>query len=109
MDFGFVTHAVHANSRLVYLPAELAEDGQTLTVTGPPHGGVYPPGPGWLCVITGDVPSTAMKTMVGDGQGPPVDHGAIERWEMNLFSRSRSLIPVLVCSLLKSTKGDQGD
>jgi len=25
------------------------------------------------------VPSTGMKIMVGDGQGPPVDHGAIKK------------------------------
>ena len=79
MDFGFVTHAVHANSRLVYLVAELGEDGHTLAITGPPNGGVYPPGPGWLCVIAGNVPSMAVKVMVGDGQGPPVDHDAIEK------------------------------
>ncbi len=79
MDFGFVTHAVHANSRLVYLVSELGEDGHTLTITGPSNGGVYPPGPGWLCIIAGDVPSRAVKIMVGDGQGPPVDHGAIEK------------------------------
>ena len=79
MDFGFVTHAVHANSRLVYLVAELGEDGHTLTITGPPNGGVYPPGPGWLCVVAGNVPSRAVKVMVGDGQGPPVDHDAIEK------------------------------
>jgi hypothetical protein len=35
--------------------------------------------PGWLCIIVGEVPSTAVKIMVGDGQGPPVDHGAIEK------------------------------
>ncbi|KAI0280502.1 glyoxal oxidase N-terminus-domain-containing protein [Russula aff. rugulosa BPL654] len=66
IDFGFVTHAVHSNSRLVYLVAELGEDGHTLTITGPPNGGVYPPGPGWLC---------AVKVMVGDGQGPPLAQG----------------------------------
>lgn len=79
MDFGFVTHAVHANSRVVYLVAKPEDDGHTFTVTGPPHGRVYPPGPGWLCVIVGEVPSTAVKIMVGDGQGPPVDHDAIEK------------------------------
>lgn len=79
MDFGFVTHAVHANSRLVYLVAEPGKDESTFTITGPPHGGIYPPGPGWLCIVAGDVPSTAVKIMVGNGQGPPVDNGAIEK------------------------------
>ncbi|KAI0261380.1 glyoxal oxidase N-terminus-domain-containing protein [Gloeopeniophorella convolvens] len=77
MDLGYVTHAVHANSRLVYLVSELGDDGRTLAITGPPNGGIYPPGPGWLYVVAGDVPSTGLKIMVGDGQGPPVDHDAI--------------------------------
>ncbi|KAI9445963.1 copper radical oxidase [Lactarius indigo] len=37
MDLGFVTHAVHANSRLVYLVAKLERDGHTLTIEGPPN------------------------------------------------------------------------
>ena len=79
MDLGFVTHAVHANSRLVYLVGKLEGDGHTLTIEGPPNSGVYPPGPGWLYVVVGDVPSTGVKIMVGNGQGPPVDHGAIKK------------------------------
>ncbi|KAH9989092.1 copper radical oxidase [Russula compacta] len=79
MDFGYVTHATHTNSRLVWLVAQLGEDGYTLTITGPPHGRVYPPGPGWLHVVVGGVPSKGVKIMVGDGRGPPVDHGAIEK------------------------------
>ncbi|KAH8984028.1 copper radical oxidase [Lactarius akahatsu] len=90
MDLGFVTHAVHANSRLVYLVAKLERDGHTLTIEGPPNSGVYPPGPGWLYVVVGDVPSTGVKIMVGNGQGPPVDHGAIK-------------------NLLAKTKVDKGD
>jgi len=78
MDLGFVTHAVHANSRLVYLVAKL-EDGYTLSITGPPDGSKYPPGPGWLFVVVGDGPSIGVKIMVGNGEGPPVDHGAIEK------------------------------
>lgn len=79
MDLGFVTHAVHANSRLVYLVAKLEGDGHTLTIKGPPNSGIYPPGPGWLYVVVGDVPSIGVKIMVGDGRGPPVDHGAIKK------------------------------
>ncbi|KAI0313341.1 copper radical oxidase [Amylostereum chailletii] len=78
MDLGYVTHAVHANSRLVFLKTSLSEDGSTLTITGPPSGEVYPPGPGWLYVVAGDVASEGVKVMVGDGRGPPVDQGAIE-------------------------------
>ncbi|KAI0082827.1 copper radical oxidase [Panus rudis PR-1116 ss-1] len=75
MDFGYVTHAVHANSRLVYLDTSL--NGQILTITGPPDGGVYPPGPAWLFVVVDGVPSTGFKLMVGDGSSPEVDHAAL--------------------------------
>ncbi|KZT71270.1 copper radical oxidase [Daedalea quercina L-15889] len=70
MDLGFVTHTVHANSRLVYLVSSLSDDGQAITVTGPPDGGVYPPGPD-------GVPSVGVKVMIGDGQDPPFDEGAL--------------------------------
>ncbi|KAF8163569.1 copper radical oxidase [Crassisporium funariophilum] len=75
MDLGYVTHATHANSRLVYLK-NLHKIGG-LTVHGPPNGNVYPPGPGWLFVVVDGVPSEGMKIMVGDGRGPPVDEAAI--------------------------------
>ncbi|KAF8077677.1 copper radical oxidase [Lyophyllum atratum] len=76
VDLGFVTHAVHANMRLVYL--ECSVEGETLTVIGPPNGNVYPPGPGWLYFLVDDVPSEGVKVMVGDGQSPPVDKAALE-------------------------------
>ena len=79
MDLGSVTHAVHANSRLVYLQTQLSDDRTTLSVTGPPSGEVYPPGPGWLYVVADGVPSVGKKLLIGDGQGPPVDEGAIEK------------------------------
>jgi Domain of unknown function (DUF1929) len=79
MDLGFVTHAIHPNSRLVYLVAELGKDGHTITIKGPPNGSVYPPGPGWLYVVVGDVPSKGVEIMVGNGRHPPVDHNAIEK------------------------------
>ncbi|KAI0691022.1 copper radical oxidase [Cytidiella melzeri] len=82
MDFGYVTHAVHANSRLVYLESTVAEG--TVTATGPPDGNVYPPGPGWIMVVVDDVPSEAVKVMIGDGQGPEVNEGAIA----NLLSQT---------------------
>lgn len=80
MDLGFVTHAVHANSRLVYLIASLSKDKQSLTVTGPPNANVYPPGPGWLFVIVDGIPSAGTKVMVGDGKGPNVDQRALQKW-----------------------------
>ncbi|KAJ7709615.1 copper radical oxidase [Mycena rosella] len=78
MDFGYVTHAVHANSRLVYLDATSSADGTTVTITGPPNGMIYPPGPGWLFVVVDGVPSKALHVMVGDGTGPPVDRAEIK-------------------------------
>ncbi|KAK0483955.1 copper radical oxidase [Armillaria novae-zelandiae] len=76
MDYGYVTHAVHANSRLVYLDATI--DGKYLIVTGPPTPEVYPPGPGWLHVVENDIPSKGLKIMVGDGKDPDVDREALE-------------------------------
>ncbi|KAI0718298.1 copper radical oxidase [Fomitopsis betulina] len=77
MDLGFVTHTVHANSRLVYLVAAVSDDGQTITVTGPPDGGVYPPGPGFLYLVVDGVPSVGVKVMIGDGESPPFDEDAL--------------------------------
>jgi Domain of unknown function (DUF1929) len=77
MDFGYVTHAVPANCRMVYLYA--VRDVDILKVRGPPNGNVYPPGPGWLHVIVDKVPSTAIKVMVGDGDSPPVDEEALRK------------------------------
>lgn len=79
MDLGFVTHAVHANARMVYLANELDPSGGVLKVTGPPSAGVYPPGPGWLYVVVDGVPSEGMRLMVGDGKGPEVDEGALKK------------------------------
>ncbi|KAJ7172197.1 copper radical oxidase [Mycena filopes] len=78
MDFGFVTHAVHANSRLVYLEASLSPAGTQLTITAPPNGMVYPPGPGWLIVVVDEVPCKAQRIMIGDGKGPEVDEKALQ-------------------------------
>lgn len=79
MDFGFVTHSVHANSRLVWLRTTIATDG-SLTIEGPPDGKVYPPGPGWLHVLEDGVPSRGVKVMVGSGEGPPVDQEALDQY-----------------------------
>ncbi|KAG6910297.1 hypothetical protein DXG01_011694 [Tephrocybe rancida] len=76
MDLGFVTHASHANARLVYL--ECSRAGNILTIIGPPDGNIYPPGPGWIYLVVDGVPSVGVKVMVGDGNGPPVDKKAYE-------------------------------
>ncbi|KAI8989724.1 copper radical oxidase [Trametes punicea] len=79
MDLGYVTHAVHANSRLVYLESSLSDDQETLTIIGPPNGNIYPPGPGFIYVVVDDVPSVGAKVLVGDGKGPVVDEAAQEK------------------------------
>lgn len=80
MDLGYVTHAVHANSRMVYLITKRQEqEDQTISITGPPDGNVYPPGPGWLYIVADGVPSEGRKVIIGDGRGPPVDEGAIRK------------------------------
>lgn len=80
MDLGYVTHAVHANSRLVYLAASLSTtDNESLTVAAPPNGNIYPPGPAWLYIVVDGVPSTGVKVLIGDGNGPVVDDTALEK------------------------------
>lgn len=80
MDLGYVTHAVHANSRLVYLKSLLSDDDRlTLTITAPPNGNVYPPGPGFIYVVVDGVPSIGRRLLVGDGKGPVVDEAAIQK------------------------------
>lgn len=76
MDLGFITHTVHANARLVYLVVSSWDNGR-LDFFGPPSTGVYPPGPAWISVIIGGVPSKMFKVMVGDGRGPEVNMDAI--------------------------------
>jgi len=84
MDLGFATHGVHMDTRLVYL--SFTRIGNILTVTAPPNGGVYPPGPGYLFLVANGVPSLAKKTLVGGGVAPPVNLGALE----NLRSTTRN-------------------
>lgn len=54
------------------------EDGR-MTVTGPPDSNIYPPGPGWLILVVDDVPSEAVKVMIGDGKSPEVNDGALAK------------------------------
>ncbi|KAF8637421.1 hypothetical protein AX17_002916 [Amanita inopinata Kibby_2008] len=75
MDLGFVTHATHSNSRFVYLKVTL--QGETLEITGPPNGNIYPPGPGYVFIVINGVPSKAVKVMIGSGQAPSVDEEAL--------------------------------
>ncbi|KAJ7591739.1 glyoxal oxidase N-terminus-domain-containing protein [Mycena floridula] len=80
IDLGFSTHGVHMDHRFVKLLSSLSKDKKTLTVTGPPSARIYPPGPGFLYIITDDgVPSFGHKTIIGTGASPPVDQGAIDK------------------------------
>lgn len=78
MDLGYVTHSVHANSRLVYLKV-VSREGDEIVVEGPPDGNVYPPGPGWIFVVAAGIPSKGVMVMVGDGSDPPFDQGALDK------------------------------
>ncbi|KAF5342875.1 hypothetical protein D9758_016091 [Tetrapyrgos nigripes] len=87
IDLGFATHGVHMDHRFVQLESTLSDDGTTLTVTGPPSGTHYPPGPAYLYVVTNDgVPSVGHKTLVGTGNSPPVDAEAMD----NMRSSART-------------------
>ncbi|KAF7315079.1 hypothetical protein MIND_00022100 [Mycena indigotica] len=69
MDLGYVTHAQHANSRLVVLEHTLV--GNTLTITGPPNANIFPPAPAWIFLVADGVWSEGLQLMVGDGGNPP--------------------------------------
>ncbi|TBU65526.1 copper radical oxidase [Dichomitus squalens] len=93
MDLGYITHAVHANSRLVYLVNSLSSDGTALTITGPPDRNIYPPGPGFIYVVADGVPSMGVRLLVGDGSGPEVDESALknvlEKTEVDQYEQSK--------------------
>ena len=86
MDLGYVTHAIHANARLVFLASSLSADSQALTVTGPPNGNVYPPGPAWIYLVVDGVPSVGKKVMIGDGKGPEVDDNALNKYAVFCYT-----------------------
>ena len=95
MDLGYSSHAFHSSSRLVFMEATLASDGQCLTFQSPPNNRVFPPGPGTLSfypsyfflpcwfffyiyllafiffTIDG-VTSEGSQVLVGNGGAPPV-------------------------------------
>jgi hypothetical protein len=80
MDMGFSTHGVHMDQRLVKLESTLSTDKTQLSVIGPANGGIFPPGPAFVFVVTdAGVPSFGHKTLIGNGESPPVDQGAIDK------------------------------
>ncbi|THU86676.1 hypothetical protein K435DRAFT_683195 [Dendrothele bispora CBS 962.96] len=81
MDLGYSTHGVHQSSRYVRLVSNLSGNSTSMTVTGPPTPQIYPPGPAYLYVVTAEgVPSPGKKVIIGDGQSPPVDEDAIQKY-----------------------------
>ncbi|KAJ7291038.1 glyoxal oxidase N-terminus-domain-containing protein [Mycena rebaudengoi] len=74
MDFGFITHSVHMDQKLVKLVSTLS--GTQLTVQGPPSALVYSPGPGWIIVMADGIPSVAQQVMIGSGANPPENPAA---------------------------------
>jgi Galactose oxidase-like, Early set domain len=80
MDFGFSTHGVQMDQRLVHLDATLSLNRRSLSIRAPPNPRIYPPGPAYLFVVTNTgVPSFGHKLIVGTGASPPVDEGAIAK------------------------------
>ncbi|WP_230859779.1 galactose oxidase-like domain-containing protein [Actinoplanes aureus] len=69
VGLGDVTHGVDQGQR--YVPLRFSAAGTTLTVTGPPSGGVAPPGYYMLFVVdAAGVPSVATMVQVGKGPNP---------------------------------------
>ena len=80
MDLGFSTHGLHMDQRLVKLESKLSADKAQLDIIGPANGRIYPPGPAFVFVVTdAGVPSFGHKTLIGTGETPPVDQGAIDK------------------------------
>jgi galactose oxidase-like protein/ricin-type beta-trefoil lectin protein/Kelch motif protein len=77
VGLGDVTHSVDQGQR--YVPLKFSVSGTTLTVTGPPSGGVAPPGHYMLFVVdSAGVPSVARMVQVAKGPNPlmsPVRNG----------------------------------
>ncbi|OAV99415.1 hypothetical protein PTTG_04524 [Puccinia triticina 1-1 BBBD Race 1] len=68
LDFGFVTHSTHMNSRLVKLITKFDSPANKLKVVMPPSPEIYPPGYAWLFVLVNGIPSPGKRIMVGSGK-----------------------------------------
>ena len=99
MDLGYITHAVHANVRMVVLSCNVSSSGKTLTITGPPSAGIYPPGPGFLYLLVDGIPSVGRKVMIGDGKSPATDEGAIAKYVISLSFWGSSFDPIVIPSV----------
>jgi hypothetical protein len=78
VGLGDVTHSIDQGQR--YVPLKFSASGTTLTVIGPPTGGMAPPGYYMLFIVDADgVPSVAKMVQVAKGPSPvmsPVKNGA---------------------------------
>ncbi|ESK84756.1 copper radical oxidase [Moniliophthora roreri MCA 2997] len=85
MDLGSVTHGVHMDTRAVklssiLLPGGILTDKRRILVAGPPSGGIFPPGPAFIYVVTdAGVPSFGHKAIIGTGASPPANQVAIDK------------------------------
>ncbi|MFF5076271.1 galactose oxidase-like domain-containing protein [Actinoplanes sp. NPDC000266] len=69
VGLGDVTHSVDQGQR--YIPLKYTVSGTSLTVTGPPNGGVAPPGYYMLFIVDANgVPSVAKMVQVAKGPNP---------------------------------------
>jgi len=69
VGLGDVTHGVDQGQR--YIPLKFSASGTTLAVTGPPNGGVAPPGYYMLFIVdAANVPSIAKMVQVAKGPNP---------------------------------------
>ncbi|KAI8391784.1 glyoxal oxidase N-terminus-domain-containing protein [Radiomyces spectabilis] len=61
---GFSTHSMHMSQRYVILRSELASDLQSIKITAPPNANIFPPGSGFLIVLSNGIPSKGVEIFV---------------------------------------------
>jgi hypothetical protein len=104
VGLGDVTHGVDQGQR--YIPLKFSASGTTLTVTGPPTGGVAPPGYYMLFIVDASgVPSIAKIVQVAKGPNPlmsPVKNGT--GWCLDVPSATTAIRTYLQAYTCNSTK-----
>jgi hypothetical protein len=105
VGLGDVTHSIDQGQR--YVPLRFTVSGTTLTVTGPPTGGVAPPGYYMLFVIdSAGVPSVARTVQVAKGPNPlmsPVRNSNARCLDVPYSSLAiRTVIQAYTCNATKA-------